>query len=77
MNKQTRARLQALYDKICSLIDDLDSITMDQQSIHDNIPENLQASQRGEAQEEIVGFLDDALDSFRSGLDSLQEAINR
>lgn len=77
MNKQTRARLTSIYNQMDSLTDELDNLALDQQAVYDNIPENLQESERGMAQEDIVDSLGTAVECFRQGLDNLQEAINR
>ena len=77
MNKQTRSHLSSIYNKMDSLTDELDDLMLDQQAVYDNIPENLQQSKRGIAQEEIVDSLDTAVECFRQGLDSLQEAIDK
>lgn len=77
MNKQTRARLSSIYGQMDSLTEELDDLMLDQQDIYDTIPENLQQSERGMAQEDIVDSLDTAVECFRKGLESLQEAINR
>jgi len=77
MNRQARSQLSSIYSKMDTLTEELDDIMLDQQAVYDNIPENLQQSERGIAQEEIVSSLDNAVECFHQGLASLQEAINR
>ena len=55
-------------DKLCEQIEDikykLDIIREDEQTYLDNIPENLQSSERYETAEEAVDALENAVDEF-------------
>jgi predicted RNase H-like HicB family nuclease len=71
-----------LYDCIMTL----DSIKDDEQDYYDNIPENLQYSQRAEDSEEAIENLEEALDllndvydeeEFNKNNESIQEAIDK
>lgn len=72
----------ALYD----CINTLESIKDDEQDYYDNIPENLQYSQRAEDSEAAIDNLEEALDylnevydadEFNVGCDLIQEAIGK
>ena len=49
-------------DDLYSLINTLDNIKYDEESYYDNIPENLQYSQRAEDSEMAIENLEEALD---------------
>ena len=49
-------------DDLYSLINTLDNIKYDEESYYDNIPENLQYSQRAEDSETAIENLEEALD---------------
>lgn len=48
--------------------DVIESIRDDEEEAHDNLPESLQDSEKGEAMQEAIGNLESALDSIE-GLD--------
>ena len=71
MNKTRRKELSEVVralsavkdkDDLYSIINELDSIKDDEQDYYDNIPENLQYSQRAEDSEQAIDNMDEALD---------------
>lgn len=74
MNKPTRKQLQTIIDKLESLKWELEEISETEQEKLDNIPENLQGSERYERAEEICGYLEDALYSFEELIEHITEA---
>ena len=46
MNKQRRKALQNIYDKLVELRDELDNIKDEEECYRDNMPENLQNSEK-------------------------------
>lgn len=71
MNKARRQELSDVIrglnsmqdaDDLYAWINTLDNIKDDEQSYYDNIPENLQSSQRAEDSESAIDNLDEALD---------------
>lgn len=95
MNKARRKELSdvirglnAIQDKddLYSWINTLDNIKDDEQNYYDNIPENLQYSQRAEDSEAAIENLEEALDllnevydadEFDGGHSLIQEAIDK
>lgn len=75
MNKQRRKELNEIISKLESLRDDLECLQGEEQDYYDNMPENLQCSERGERAEEAVSSLEDALYNIDSAIDSINEAI--
>lgn len=76
MNKNTRKELGELRDKLSGIRSQLVPIIIAQQSILDNVPENLQSSSRCERQEEAVDALDEAASDLESTIRNIDEAIN-
>ena len=71
MNKTRRKELLEIIkllsevqdkDDLYAVINELESIKDDEQDYYDNIPENLQSSQRAEDSEAAIENLDEALD---------------
>ncbi len=95
MNKARRKELAGVIkglntiqdrDDLYSWINTLDNIKDDEQDYYDNIPENLQYSQRAEDSEQAIEYMEEALDllnevydmdEFDKNSESIQEAINK
>ena len=78
-------RMQEI-DDLYAWINTLDGIKDDEQSYYDNIPENLQSSQRAEDSESAIDNLDEALgllnelynmDEFDKDSELIEQAINK
>lgn len=74
MNKQRRKTLQELYDIIVEAKDNLDEVRDEEECYKDNMPENLQNSERYERACETVEALESALSSLEEALDYIEEA---
>lgn len=74
MNKQRRKTLNELYEKLAELRDILDEIKDEEEAYRDNIPENLQGSERYEKAEEACDNLDYALSSLEEVLEYIESA---
>ena len=76
MNKERRNELKkavALIDRARYIID---SVQCDEQEALDNLPENLQNSEKAERMEEYLEILDDVLDQIDDGvIDQLEFII--
>lgn len=95
MNKARRKELSAVIralntiqdkDDLYSCISTLEDIKSEEESYYDNIPENLQYSQRAENSEEAIDNMDEALDllnevydadEFEKDSELIQEAIDK
>ena len=74
MNKQRRARIEEVVDQIGVLCQELEELRDEEQDYMDNMPENLQQSDRYYAAEEAVSNLDSAIDSLNDAVDYANEA---
>lgn len=74
MNKARRKELEELYDIIYEAKDRLEMLHDEEEKYRDNIPENLQGSERYERAEEAVDALDSAMSSLEDALDYIETA---
>ena len=75
MNNVRREFIQNLVDKLYDIQSDLDSIQEEEQEAFDNIPENLQNSERYEQAGAAVAALDSAAENLCECINSLEEAM--
>ena len=74
MNKPRRKALEKIAETLNELYEELESLRDEEQDYMDNMPENLQGSERYEAAENAVGYMDDALDRLGDTISSIEEA---
>lgn len=74
MNKQRRARIQEVVDQISVLCQELEELRDEEQEYMDNMPENLQCSEKYEIAGEAVNNLDSAIGSLEEAIDYANEA---
>lgn len=74
MNNPRRKTLQSIYDIITEAKDNLDAVRDEEECYKDNMPENLQGSERYERAEEAIDALESAICSLEEALDSIEEA---
>lgn len=75
MNKARRTKLKTAIDHLNFAHDIISGARYDEQYGMDNLPENLQNSERYEAMENAVDNLDDAVSSIEDAKRSIDEAI--
>lgn len=75
MNQKRRTEISEAIAQIVLAKQDVESILMDERTCLDNMPENLEGSERYERIENAVDKLDDAVDSLQDAIDSLGEAM--
>jgi molecular chaperone GrpE (heat shock protein) len=74
MNKTRRAAIAKLQDKLAEIQEELQAILEEEEEYRDNIPENLQGSERYEKAEAACDNLSYSVDSLAEALDYLEEA---
>lgn len=75
MNKVRRKNLQSIIDRLEDIKADLEEITYEEEEYRDNIPENLQGSEKYERADEACGSLNDAADTLNEVIDSITTAM--
>ena len=69
MNKVRRKNLQSIIDRLEDIKADLEEITYEEEEYRDNIPENLQGSEKYERADEACDSLNDAADSITTAME--------
>lgn len=75
MNKIRRKALQEIYDKLSDLREELETIKDEEDESRENMPENLQGSERYEQSEAASGNIDEAMEYLSSACDSIESAM--
>lgn len=75
MNKARRQKLQNIFDQVTELKDLLEIIKEEEEDYMENIPENLQGSERFEKAEETVEKMYEAVSNLEEAADILEEMI--
>lgn len=72
MNNQRRKEIADVLNELAALRSRVEDLQSEEQDYFDNMPENLQQSERGEKAEQAASRLEDALTAF----DEIEEALN-
>jgi hypothetical protein len=75
MNNQRRKSINDIIDRLSAIMDELDVLNTEEQDAHDNLPDGLQESERGEAMQEAADALDQAKCDIEIVIDNLQELV--
>jgi len=73
MNQQRRREIDALRDELDLCLDRLGAIESDEEDYRDNIPENLESSERYIKSDESIDWLNTACESLEETIISLGE----
>lgn len=76
MNKVRRKRLEGLIAKLEEVKEELAVFQEEEEEYRDNIPENLQGSQRYEKAEEACDALGNAASSLEEAIEHITESIS-
>ena len=75
MNKWLRNDLMKISEQVEELSSDIERIRDGEEEKLDNIPESLQDSNKAEAFQEVIDFLDDALASMSEPCEAITNAV--
>lgn len=73
MNKDRRKRIAEIIDTLNESLQRLEGVMEEEQDVYDNMPENLQGSQRYEDMEAAIDSLEEAKGSLEDAIASLEE----
>lgn len=74
MNKARRKQLEEIIERIQGISEDLESIMSDEEEYRDNMPENLQWSERYEIAYNACYAMQDALDNLEEAISNVETA---
>jgi chaperonin cofactor prefoldin len=75
MNKTRRQQLAKWLNDMEKIKDELESICSDEQDYFDNMPENLQGSQRGMDAEEAIEQMEEAVSQIEDAISIIEEIV--
>lgn len=75
MNKKRRTQIKEVYAALRDTKDNLEDILAEEQFALDNLPENLQESERAESAENAIDKMDNAVDAIAEAMDCLKEIV--
>ena len=75
MNKWLRNDLMKISEQVEELSSDIERIRDGEEEKLDNLPESLQDSDKAEAFQEVIDFLDDALTSMTEACEAITNAV--
>jgi len=75
MNKERKNRIIDVKEILGNAVDELEDIRAGEEMAMENIPENLQNSERYALMEDAVDALEDAYGSVSDAIDSLDEIL--
>lgn len=73
MNKDRRIKIRNIIKEIEQVKEKLQDVLNEEESVFDNMPENLQCSMRGEESEESIDYMDEAVDALDNAIEQLEE----
>ena len=74
MNKAQRNKIEKWIDSITEIKEGVESMIEEENEKYENMPENLQDSERGEKMYEGIENLESASSSLEEAIDSLESA---
>ena len=75
MNKARRKTLAEIADQLEALKGELESALSEEEEYRDNIPENLQGSERYERADEVCGNLAEAVSQLEDAISNIEAAV--
>ena len=77
MNKVRRKSIDEIIAKIQELTEEIECIMADEEEYRDNMPENLQGSERYERADEACSAMQDAIDNLEEAVGNLETAAEQ
>lgn len=74
MNNDRRKRILEVIDKLEQQMEALEFVRDEEIEAHDNLPESLQESDRGEAMQEAIDAMEEARESIEEAISRLEDA---
>ena len=75
MNKTRRRKIQLIINALQDNLNHLEDLKQEEEESFNNLPESLQESERGEAMENAISNLDDAVTYLGEVIDYLESAM--
>ena len=76
MNSERRERLRESINNLRRAESIIDTVLEQEKEALDNIPENLQSSDRSVSMESAINYLEDAISNVQEAIDNTENAVN-
>lgn len=75
MNRNRKERIKKICEELRRCLCELNEIHDEEEEYYDNIPDNLQGSERAESSEEAIESLDNAAENISEACDYLEAIL--
>lgn len=75
MNNNRRKQITALSEQLSTIKDELENLMSEEQDYYDNMPEGIQAGEKGDKSEEALGEMQSAIDGIDDVISSLENSV--
>ena len=75
MNNKRRAEIRKIHMALETILSDIERVKDEEELAYDNMPENLQYSDRGEASQEAIDCLEEVYNNMEEIIDLLEEVV--
>jgi hypothetical protein len=75
MNNKRRAEIRKIHMVLETILADIERVKGEEELAYDNMPENLQYSDRGEASQEAIDCLEEVYNNMEEIIDLLEEVV--
>jgi hypothetical protein len=76
MNKNRRKRIADLRERIDIIKNELEEVMEEEQDARDNLPNNLQDSEKAEKMDDTIGSIEYAIGNLEETIKNLDEAVS-
>ena len=77
MNKDRRKAIAESIERIQSEIENLRALAEEEQEYADNMPENMQGSEKHDMAEELANNMQSYIDEIETAIQSIEEEVNQ
>lgn len=75
MNNKRRTEIRKIRMVLETILSDIERVKDEEELAYDNMPENLQYSDRGEASQEAIDCLEEVYNNMEEIIDLLEEVV--
>ena len=76
MNKNRKKRIADLRERIDIIKNELEEVMEEEQDARDNLPNNLQDSEKAEKMDDTIGSIEYAIGNLEETIENLDEAVS-
>ena len=76
MNKNRRKRIADLRERIDIIKNELEEVMEEERDARDNLPNNLQDSEKAEKMDDTIGSIEYAIGNLEETIENLDEAVS-